>query len=249
MFSHFIMFVCLGRGDDETPRKPRKRKGRRGEEEDPHVIVVTKGNPDDDSPGRRSRASPTRNGNGDQEIQDEDDNSDSRKRQQIDKPSNEHPKDQEDRNPATNRSKQQNDNEIPVDENANRAKSDTEDKKPKEKKKQKGKLAIIHKTKLERQISNKDHVLEKYELGKTLGDGNFAIVRQCKLKNTPNEYAMKVIDKPKLRGKEHMIENEINIMKVCSHPNICKLIEEFETKSEIYLCMELVKVSSIELRS
>ena len=38
------------------------------------------------------------------------------------------------------------------------------------------------------------------------------------------------------------MENEIEIMKLCQHPNICKLIEEFETKDEIYLIMELVKV-------
>ena len=75
------------------------------------------------------------------------------------------------------------------------------------------------------------------------GDGNFAIVKQCQLRNTPNDYAMKIIDKKKLKGKEHMVENEIEIMKLCNHPNICKLIEEFETKDEIYLIMELVKVN------
>ena len=76
------------------------------------------------------------------------------------------------------------------------------------------------------------------------GDGNFAIVKQCQLRNTPNDYAMKIIDKKKLKGKEHMVENEIEIMKLCNHTNICKLIEEFETKDEIYLIMELVKVNS-----
>ena len=53
---------------------------------------------------------------------------------------------------------------------------------------------------------------------------------------------MKIIDKSKLKGKEHMIENEINVMKACQHPNIVKLNEEFETNDEIYLIMELVKV-------
>lgn len=110
-----------------------------------------------------------------------------------------------------------------------------------EKKKNKNKM-IIHKTKLERQISNVEHVLHKYEPGKTLGDGNFAVVKQCKLKNTKSEYAMKIIDKAKLKGKENMVENEIAIMKICNHANIVKLIEEFETNKEIYLIMELVKV-------
>ena len=32
------------------------------------------------------------------------------------------------------------------------------------------------------------------------GDGNFAVVKQCHLKNTKTEFAMKVIDKKKLKG-------------------------------------------------
>lgn len=189
--------------------------------------MVVKGDQDNETAGRQSRTSPSRANQDDRT----DDDNDGKKAKQ-----------KENSALDTNRSKDKNDNEV--DENANRAKSDAEIKKAKDKRKSKGKAAIIFKSKLERQISNKDHVLEKYELGKTLGDGNFAIVKQCKLKNSNNEYAMKIIDKPKLRGKEHMIENEINIMKVCQHPNICKLVEEFETKAEIYLCMELVKVST-----
>ena len=109
-------------------------------------------------------------------------------------------------------------------------------------KKKRSKSRIIRKSKLERQISNVNYVMEKYEPGKVLGDGNFAIVKSCKMKNTAHEFAMKIVDKSKLRGKEHMIENEIAIMKQCSHPNIVKLMEEYETKAEIYLIMELVKV-------
>lgn len=38
-------------------------------------------------------------------------------------------------------------------------------------------------------------------------------------------------------------ENEIAIMKHCHHPNIVRLIEEFETEDEIYLVLEYVKVA------
>lgn len=44
-----------------------------------------------------------------------------------------------------------------------------------------------------------------------------------------------------MKGKESMIENEIYIMKSCTHPNIVKLHEEFETKDEVYLVTDLVK--------
>ncbi|XP_039267675.2 uncharacterized protein LOC120342771 isoform X1 [Styela clava] len=81
----------------------------------------------------------------------------------------------------------------------------------------------------------------RYEIGKTIGDGNFAIVKESRLRNTEAEYAMKIIDKSKLKGKEDMIENEIAIMKNCIHPNIVRLVEEFETEDEIYLMLEYVK--------
>uniref|UniRef100_A0A1I8HHZ5 non-specific serine/threonine protein kinase n=1 Tax=Macrostomum lignano TaxID=282301 RepID=A0A1I8HHZ5_9PLAT len=80
-----------------------------------------------------------------------------------------------------------------------------------------------------RPISSSRFINERFELGKTMGDGNFAIVRAC------------VIDKSKLRGKEHMVINEVRIMKMCQHHNIVRLVEEYETRTEIYLVMELVK--------
>lgn len=42
-----------------------------------------------------------------------------------------------------------------------------------------------------------------------LGDGNFAVVRVCKDKNSNKEYALKVIDKAKCKGKEHYVEAEV----------------------------------------
>ena len=120
--------------------------------------------------------------------------------------------------------------------------TDKENEKPPARKRTK--LKIVRKTKAERQVDGDDYVLSRYDLGRTLGDGNFAIVRQSKSKITGQEFAMKVIDKHKLKGKEHMVENEIDIMKDCNHQNIVKLYEEYETTDKIYLVMELVKVGN-----
>lgn len=105
------------------------------------------------------------------------------------------------------------------------------------------KARIVRKTKTERQVSGDEYVLALYELGRKLGDGNFAIVRQSRRKETGQEFAMKIIDKAKLKGKDHMIENEIDILKDCNHQNIVRLYEEYETLERIYLVMELVKVN------
>ncbi|CAG2053199.1 unnamed protein product [Timema podura] len=81
----------------------------------------------------------------------------------------------------------------------------------------------------------------KYQVGRVIGDGNFAVVRQCVDRSTGKEYAMKIIEKSKCYGKEHMIENEVSILRLVRHPNIIQLIAEYNFHGELYLVMELVK--------
>ncbi|XP_007943939.2 serine/threonine-protein kinase DCLK3 [Orycteropus afer afer] len=80
-----------------------------------------------------------------------------------------------------------------------------------------------------------------YETGRVIGDGNFAIVKECRHRETKQAYAMKIIDKSKLKGKEDMVDSEILIIQSLSHPNIVKLHEVYETETEIYLIMEYVQ--------
>ncbi|XP_059819268.1 serine/threonine-protein kinase DCLK1a [Hypanus sabinus] len=84
-------------------------------------------------------------------------------------------------------------------------------------------------------------IAERYKVGRTIGDGNFAIVKECMERSTSREYALKIINKSKCRGKEHMIQNEVSILRRVKHPNIVLLIEEMDTPNELYLVMELVK--------
>uniref|UniRef100_A0AAR2LF65 Serine/threonine-protein kinase DCLK2 n=1 Tax=Pygocentrus nattereri TaxID=42514 RepID=A0AAR2LF65_PYGNA len=84
-------------------------------------------------------------------------------------------------------------------------------------------------------------VLDKYRVGKVIGDGNFAVVKECVERSTGKEFALKIIDKNKCRGKEHLIENEVAVLRRVKHPNIIMLIEEVDTPSELCLVMELVK--------
>ncbi|XP_056140631.1 serine/threonine-protein kinase DCLK1a isoform X3 [Lampris incognitus] len=85
------------------------------------------------------------------------------------------------------------------------------------------------------------YISDRYKVGRMLGDGNFAVVRECVEHSTGREYALKIINKGKCRGKEHMIQNEVAILRRVKHPNVVLLIEEVDTYSELYLVMELVK--------
>lgn len=47
-------------------------------------------------------------------------------------------------------------------------------------------------------------IAERYKVGRTLGDGNFAVVRECVERSTGREYALKIISKDKCRGKVNL---------------------------------------------
>jgi len=106
-------------------------------------------------------------------------------------------------------------------------------------------------TKLERQgsrfstkgIEDKRVVEEQYEVGKKIGDGNFAEVKECVHRKTGKKYALKIIDKSKTRGAKEtkMIENEVRTMQVIRHPNCVALYDVFDTEDELFLVMELVE--------
>ncbi|XP_062423878.1 serine/threonine-protein kinase DCLK3 isoform X1 [Rhea pennata] len=89
-------------------------------------------------------------------------------------------------------------------------------------------------------IKSRSDVEKHYEIGRTIGDGNFAVVKECRHCISHEIYAMKIVDKSKLKGKEDMMESEILIIRSLSHPNIVSLIEVYETESEIYLILEYV---------
>ncbi|XP_032936819.1 serine/threonine-protein kinase DCLK3 isoform X3 [Catharus ustulatus] len=89
-------------------------------------------------------------------------------------------------------------------------------------------------------IKSRTDVEKHYEIGRTIGDGNFAVVKECRHCDSNQIYAMKIVDKSKLKGKEDMMESEILIIQSLSHPNIVSLIEVYETEAEIYLILEYV---------
>jgi calcium/calmodulin-dependent protein kinase I len=56
---------------------------------------------------------------------------------------------------------------------------------------------------------------------------------------TGNKFAVKIIDKAKCKGKESMIETEVDILVRVKHENIIQLYEMYQIDNKIYLIMEL----------
>jgi len=88
--------------------------------------------------------------------------------------------------------------------------------------------------------SNKD-IKDFYDIGKTLGVGSFAIVKECVNKKTGEKFAVKIIDKKHIEGQEAMIKSEVNVIKQLRHPNIICLKEFYESERDIYLVTDLAK--------
>ncbi|CAF1563892.1 unnamed protein product [Adineta ricciae] len=83
-------------------------------------------------------------------------------------------------------------------------------------------------------------LLRHYSVGDVLGDGRFSCVYECRDKATGIQLALKIIDKTKCEGYGYLIENELAILRRVKHPNIIKLVEEFQTDLQYFLVFEYV---------
>ncbi|KAL1890576.1 Calcium/calmodulin-dependent protein kinase type I [Ceratocystis pirilliformis] len=81
----------------------------------------------------------------------------------------------------------------------------------------------------------------RYQVGKTLGAGSYSVVKECFHIETGRNYAVKVINKRLMAGREHMVRNEIEILSRVSmgHQNILTLVDYFESMNNLYLVTDL----------
>nr|XP_020462460.1 serine/threonine-protein kinase DCLK3 isoform X1 [Monopterus albus] len=79
-----------------------------------------------------------------------------------------------------------------------------------------------------------------YEIGRVVGDGNFAVVRECCHRDSRQTLAMKIVERSKLIGREHMLQNELSLLGSLCHPRIVRLFTHHHTHTHSYLVMELV---------
>ncbi|OMO76223.1 hypothetical protein CCACVL1_15836 [Corchorus capsularis] len=86
-------------------------------------------------------------------------------------------------------------------------------------------------------------LMNKFELGRLLGQGTFAKVYHARNLTTGQSYAIKVIDKEKILrgGLIDQIKREISVMRLVRHPNVVRVYEVMASKTKIYFVMEYVK--------
>ncbi|KAJ1394128.1 Serine/threonine-protein kinase, active site [Sesbania bispinosa] len=86
-------------------------------------------------------------------------------------------------------------------------------------------------------------LMQKYEFGRLLGQGNFAKVYHARDLRTGDSVAIKVIDKEKVLkiGLVDQTKREISIMRLVKHPNVLQLYEVLATKTKIYFIIEYAK--------
>ena len=84
--------------------------------------------------------------------------------------------------------------------------------------------------------------LGKYELGKTLGEGNFGKVKLAKNTDSGQFFAVKILEKNKIVNLNNtvQIKREISTLKLLKHPNVVRLYEVLASKSKIYMVLEYV---------
>ncbi|XP_061556835.1 death-associated protein kinase 2a isoform X2 [Phycodurus eques] len=94
-------------------------------------------------------------------------------------------------------------------------------------------------------IFKQQKVEDFYEIGEELGSGQFAIVKQCREKNTGQEFAAKFIKKRQSiassRGvRLEEIQREVEILQQIQHQNIVTLHDVYENRTDVVLILELV---------
>uniref|UniRef100_A0A914ZFL7 Serine/threonine-protein kinase kin-29 n=1 Tax=Parascaris univalens TaxID=6257 RepID=A0A914ZFL7_PARUN len=86
---------------------------------------------------------------------------------------------------------------------------------------------------------NKLERVGEYKIGKTIGKGNFAVVRLAKHSISNTKVAVKIVNKSRLDGESVLkIDREIRILKTLTHPHIIKLYEVIRTDQYIFIVTE-----------
>ena len=79
---------------------------------------------------------------------------------------------------------------------------------------------------LDAMADSKNMIAGLYDLGETIGEGHYAVVKLARHVFTGERVAVKVIDKMKLdQSTRTQMMQEVRLMKLVQHPNVVRLYE------------------------
>jgi len=86
-----------------------------------------------------------------------------------------------------------------------------------------------------------------YDMLEDIGEGKFGVVKLGVHKKTKEKVAIKIIKKESMNATDiELVKSEIDIMKLCRHPNIVTLLDHFENSEYIFIIMELLTGGDLE---
>jgi serine/threonine protein kinase len=88
-----------------------------------------------------------------------------------------------------------------------------------------------------------EDINQRYEFGDFLGQGAFGKVLKCTLKDTGNEFAIKVMAKEMVKKRKvflELLENELSILGSKCHPKIIRIVDLLEDTQNYYIVSEIV---------
>lgn len=86
------------------------------------------------------------------------------------------------------------------------------------------------------------NLFDHYELGRKLGKGQFGLVKLATNKFTQEEVAIKTVKKENMKPIEVFQQRrEIEVLKMCQHDNIIRLVDLFENSETHFIVLEYMK--------
>lgn len=85
-----------------------------------------------------------------------------------------------------------------------------------------------------------------YEIKDSIGKGKFGRVKLGIHKKTGKKVAIKILKKKKMDPEDfELYKWEVEILKICQHPNIIRLLDVFENSDYIFIVMEHLNGGSL----
>ena len=89
----------------------------------------------------------------------------------------------------------------------------------------------------------KDPLKKDYDVGRVLGSGSFATVKQCVHKTDKTVWAVKIISKRKLKQHQiyvNLMDQELEALDQLEHPHIVHVLDLLQDDDNYYIVLELM---------